>query len=117
MDGKRGQFLSQDPVFWEMGQGTPDSIAVLKNPQAQNSYSYGQNNPIVNKDPDGRIAFLAAPVLIGGGVVFLGGIGGQMLEICLNLKARTRWLVVLQEFWGQMPGLILVTQDQITGKS
>lgn len=57
MDGKRGQFLSQDPVFWEMGQGTPDSVAVLRNPQAQNSYSYGQNNPIVNKDPDGRIAF------------------------------------------------------------
>lgn len=51
----RGQFISQDPVFWEIGQ-TPDGKAVLQNPQAQNSYSYAQNNPIVNKDPTGRIA-------------------------------------------------------------
>lgn len=51
--GSRGQFLSQDPVFWEIGQ-TKDGKSVLTNPQAQNSYSYSQNNPIVNKDPTGR---------------------------------------------------------------
>jgi RHS repeat-associated protein len=50
----RGQFLSQDPVFGEVGQ-TRDGVAVLQNPQAQNSYSYAGNNPIVQKDPSGRI--------------------------------------------------------------
>ncbi len=49
----RGQFMSQDPVFWEIGQ-TAEGKAVLSNPQAQNSYSYAGNNPITNKDPGGR---------------------------------------------------------------
>lgn len=52
-DGSRGQFLSQDPVFWEAGQ-TDDGYSALMNPQLQNSYSYAGNNPITNKDPDGR---------------------------------------------------------------
>ncbi len=54
-EGNRGQFLSQDPVFWEVAQ-TQDGIAVLRNPQAQNSYSYAQNNPLVYKDPSGRVS-------------------------------------------------------------
>jgi RHS repeat-associated protein len=48
-----GQFISQDPVFWEIGS-TPDGVLALKNPQSQNSYSYAGDNPIVNKDPTGR---------------------------------------------------------------
>ena len=75
-DGGRGQFLSQDPVFWEVGQ-TEDGKAVLQNPQAQNSYSYAQNNPIVNKDPTGRIAIglgfngtLGVPGLYGGASMY-----------------------------------------------
>jgi len=52
-DGVRGQFTSQDPVFWEVGQ-TSDGIAVLANPQAMNSYAYAGGNPIVNKDSTGR---------------------------------------------------------------
>ena len=52
--GDTGQFKSQDPVFWEVGQ-TQDGNAILTNPQAQNSYSYAGDNPIVNKDPTGRI--------------------------------------------------------------
>jgi len=51
----KGQFISQDPVFWEVGQ-TEDGKKVLTNPQAQNSYLYANGNPIVNKDPEGRIA-------------------------------------------------------------
>lgn len=57
-----------------MGQGTPDSIAVLKNPQAQNSYSYAQNNPIVYKDPDGRLA-------IGFGFSGTGNLPGMYGEV------------------------------------
>ena len=45
----RGQFLSQDPVFWE----SPGSQN-LQNPQSLNSYSYAQNDPINSSDPTGE---------------------------------------------------------------
>jgi RHS repeat-associated protein len=61
----RGQFMSQDPVFWEIGQ-TKDGKAVLANPQSLNSYSYSNGNPIIGKDPTGRAVYLAArPVIFG----------------------------------------------------
>lgn len=66
-ESSRGQFISEDPVFWEVGQ-TKDGKAVLTNPQAQNSYSYAENNPITKKDPNGRCAgpfIVAAPVCLG----------------------------------------------------
>jgi RHS repeat-associated protein len=63
-DGGRGQFLSQDPVFWEIGQ-TRDGITALLNPQAQNSYSYAGNNPITQKDPEGRYLQYVVQALIG----------------------------------------------------
>ena len=66
--GDRGQFLSEDPVFWEIGQ-TNDGKNVLTTPQLQNSYSYAGDNPIKDKDPTGRfldilldIAFIANDV-------------------------------------------------------
>lgn len=46
-EGSRGQFISEDPMFW-----TPESL--LSDPQQLNSYSYARNNPITNVDPDGR---------------------------------------------------------------
>jgi RHS repeat-associated protein len=46
---ERGQFISQDPVFW----GNPKD-QTLENPQSLNSYSYANDNPITGKDPDGR---------------------------------------------------------------
>lgn len=49
----RGQFISIDPVFYEVGL-TQDGKAAMLNPQLLNSYSYAGNNPIVNKDPTGR---------------------------------------------------------------
>ena len=48
-DPARGQFLSQDPVFWE----TQD----LADPQSFNTYSYAMGNPITKKDPLGRDAY------------------------------------------------------------
>ncbi len=62
-DGARGQFLNQDPVFWEVGMSKEGKEALL-NPQVQNSYSYGGNNPVTYKDPDGR--FLPALVAVAG---------------------------------------------------
>jgi len=49
MDPGRGQFLSEDPVFL----GSPKDQD-LSNPQSLNSYSYANDNPIVNKDPNGK---------------------------------------------------------------
>ena len=49
----RGQFISQDPVFWEIGL-TQDGKNALSSPQALNSYGYAGDNPITNKDPNGR---------------------------------------------------------------
>jgi RHS repeat-associated protein len=72
--GSRGQFMSQDPVFWEIGL-TKDGKAALPNPQAQNSYSYAENNPILMKDPTGRCPF--CPVVVAGGFGAIGGVGVQ----------------------------------------
>ena len=73
--GSRGQFTSQDPVFWEVGI-TEDGQSVLTNPQLQNSYSYAGNNPVGQKDPTGRytdknltgtISVYGVPVGLTGG--------------------------------------------------
>lgn len=47
-DSTRGQFISQDPMFWDMPKG------FLLDPQSQNSYSYARNNPVNLKDPSGK---------------------------------------------------------------
>jgi RHS repeat-associated protein len=47
-DSARGQFLTQDPIFWGLKQN-------IKNPQSLNSYSYANDNPIVVSDPSGLI--------------------------------------------------------------
>ncbi|MBI4086963.1 LysM peptidoglycan-binding domain-containing protein, partial [Candidatus Kaiserbacteria bacterium] len=46
-DGNRGQFTSQDPMFWRL---TGD---LLIDPQQQNSYGYARNNPLRFIDPTG----------------------------------------------------------------
>jgi RHS repeat-associated protein len=56
-DSARGQFVSEDPVFWEVGM-TNDGQSILLDPQSMNTYSYSGNNPIIKKDPNGRLAFL-----------------------------------------------------------
>ncbi len=58
-DAARGQFTSQDPVFWELGLSKDGKDALL-NPQAMNSYAYANDNPIAGKDPDGRFCVLCA---------------------------------------------------------
>jgi len=47
--GDKGRFLSQDPIFNSL-----PSLQDLKSPQSLNSYSYANDNPIVNKDPTGK---------------------------------------------------------------
>jgi RHS repeat-associated protein len=64
-DNTRGQFLSQDPVFWEIGQ-TVEGRAVLNDPQLQNSYSWARNNPITLKDPLGRYVEISGSLVVPG---------------------------------------------------
>ena len=47
-DSARGQFTSEDPVFW----GKQD----LTDPQSLNAYSYAKDNPVTKKDPSGLAA-------------------------------------------------------------
>ena len=57
-ESTRGQFISQDPVFWEIGL-SQDGKNALSNPQALNSYGYANDNPITSKDPNGRCTICA----------------------------------------------------------
>jgi len=74
-DGSKGEFLSEDPSF--LAVGNPDQVqqltvqdqtAFLSDPQQMNSYGYGRDNPIVNKDPTGNAFGIddAAGFLAGG---------------------------------------------------
>jgi RHS repeat-associated protein len=53
-DSSRGQFISQDPVFWSNPKEQN-----LQNLQSLNSYAYANDKPITGKDPDG-LALTAA---------------------------------------------------------
>ncbi|HWO44855.1 MAG TPA: RHS repeat-associated core domain-containing protein [Methylomirabilota bacterium] len=60
-DGSKGEFLSEDPVFL----GNPKQ-QMLTDPQGLNSYSYGNDNPITNKDPLGRYIELSGSLVAPG---------------------------------------------------
>src|SRR5262249_10553544 len=83
----RGQFISQDPVFWEVGL-TQDGKNALSNPQALNSYGYANDNPITGKDPSGRCledGCVVEASAIGG---FAGLVGGIALQYGSDVKGN-----------------------------
>jgi RHS repeat-associated protein len=51
-EGSRGQFISQDPMFWVLPK------QLLQDPQLLNSYNYGRDNPITRSDPTGLLTFV-----------------------------------------------------------
>ncbi|HEY0220762.1 MAG TPA: RHS repeat-associated core domain-containing protein, partial [Candidatus Paceibacterota bacterium] len=67
-----GNFISQDPVFWE-----DPKKQNLVNPQSLNSYAYANGNPIVSKDPDGRAVI---DLSFGGGGILIGGYAGVKVD-------------------------------------
>ena len=84
LQSTRGQFLSQDPVFWEIGSKIRgrDQEVFLRNPQSLNSYSYAENNPIIKKDPEGRCGLLLPLCLaaIGANLGIWTNYAGSVLE-------------------------------------
>src|SRR5262249_31684139 len=50
-DGSKGEFLSEDPMFLAYPKQQR-----LTDPQSLNSYSYANDNPIINSDPAGQYA-------------------------------------------------------------
>jgi len=77
-DSSRGQFLSQDPIFW----GNPKNQN-LSNPQSSNSYSYANDNPISNEDPSGLLTQAQNATLISI-VAQLQGILGALNVIAAS---------------------------------
>jgi RHS repeat-associated protein len=79
-DSSRGQLLSEDPTFLAVGNQTQlqqlsrDQLKLLSDPQQFNSYSYGRDNPITNKDPQG----LWALRLGVSGTIPLWGLTGEI---------------------------------------
>jgi RHS repeat-associated protein len=62
-DPQRGQFTSEDPTFVALGNlnqlqqlSQQDQQTVLSDPQQMNAYSYGRDNPVTKKDPNGNSA-------------------------------------------------------------
>lgn len=66
-DSGRGQFLSQDPVFFEVGL-SENGRKILLDPQLHNSYGYARGNPVTYSDASGRIPPLAIAALAWGAV-------------------------------------------------
>jgi RHS repeat-associated protein len=52
-DPTRGQFISEDPLFW-----SDPAKQNLLDPQTQNAYSYGSDNPTTKKDPSGLLTII-----------------------------------------------------------
>jgi RHS repeat-associated protein len=68
-----GRFLSQDPVFVNMGVDKRTEKA-LHDPQLLNSYSYPTNNPLLYVDRQGELRIQFSGNVVIGSVVLTGGV-------------------------------------------
>jgi RHS repeat-associated protein len=69
----QGQFISQDPSYLSIGDPNQlksvtgqEQKQFLMDPQLANSYSYGRDNPLTNKDPDGKYIEVSGSAMIPG---------------------------------------------------
>jgi len=81
LNSQQGQFLSEDPVFLAVGDARQqqqlsgrDQNTMLTDPQQMNSYGYGRDNPMVNKDPLGLWYMQLAGTEAWGSEYATGGI-------------------------------------------
>jgi RHS repeat-associated protein len=79
--GSRGQFLSHDPLFLNLGANSK-ALAILADPQLLNAYSYSRNNPLTLVDDGGEIPH----VIVAGAVI--GGIGGAVSQYISDVNAN-----------------------------
>ena len=98
-DAKTGQFLSEDPSFLDLGDPSrvqqdakQNQNQYLMNPQALNSFSYANNNPINKIDPDGKIAGVDDAASFG-----IGAAVGAGIYMATSLPTR-------QFTWGGLAG-------------
>ena len=77
----RGQFISRDPTFLAIGDPMKlkqltgrTQEQILADPQLIHSYSYGRDNPITQKDPNGNTAYDALVIQLFKGADFAEGI-------------------------------------------
>jgi len=63
-DAGRGQFMTQDPVFINLGVDERTE-QVLMDPQLHDPYGYGRNNPLKLKDPEGEFSDPFTATIIG----------------------------------------------------
>src|SRR3989344_5652766 len=99
-----GRFLSQDPVFWAIGDEKEvrrltgkSQQEILMNPQNLNSYSYANNNPVTNSDPSGN--FWWEGFYDWSGYNGLNGFGMKTLEV---LGGHGRATDVTQQYGNYM---------------
>jgi RHS repeat-associated protein len=87
----RGQFMSQDPVFLNLGVDKRTK-ALLTDPQLQNAYGYARNNPLAFKDTTGQIAFLAVPAATAIWGLIAAGFTGMAVINTLESAYSNSWL-------------------------
>ena len=99
--GTQGQFLSQDATFLAVGDENRlkqvtglDQKAILADPQVLNSYSYAKDNPMTNKDPDGKFLialpiYYAAATAPGWGPSIAVGVLGAAAYITADISLRS----------------------------
>jgi RHS repeat-associated protein len=89
-DSSRGQFLSEDPIFLQLGSRDAEKLAnrplreILSDPQGLNSYSYAEDNPITIKDPTGLMSQQAQATL-NAIVPLLGQLVNLLSQIVVQL--------------------------------
>ncbi|MBP0727352.1 RHS repeat-associated core domain-containing protein [Bacillus sp. RG28] len=79
---EQGVFLSLDP----QPGNSDDSIT-------QNGYSYANNNPVMNVDPDGNSSFKYAAELVGSLALdaLTDGLTSEITVALLEVKAAKKW--------------------------
>jgi RHS repeat-associated protein len=91
----QGQFISEDPVFSAIGKQTQvqqlsqQQNELLMDPQALNSYSYSEDNPVIKEDPNGKFVELL-PVIAAAYLVYSAAQFGVDSYNAYNMDVRYR---------------------------